>query len=182
MVDIAKILLINSPDIRILLIGDGFEFKKVKSLAQDAGVLDKNLFIERQIPKKDIPVAFNAATISLSLFIDKPEMWANSANKFFDGLAAKKPTLINYAGWQKELLEKYNAGISIYDLPHEEAAKTISKLIYDTEWLKKASNASHKMAVNLFNRDALVSKLELILSNVIDGNSNQTSEIAPGEY
>ena len=41
-----------------------------------------------------------------SFFIDLKEMWANSANKFFDTLAAGKPPLINYGGWQKELIEK----------------------------------------------------------------------------
>ena len=36
------------------------------------------------------------------------ELWANSANKLFDTLAAGRPILINYNGWQKELINKKN--------------------------------------------------------------------------
>ena len=38
----------------------------------------------------------------------------NSANKFFDTLAAGKPVLINHKGWQAELIEAENIG---YVLP-----------------------------------------------------------------
>ena len=182
MVNIAKYLLQNSSNIRILLIGDGFEFEKVQLLAKEAGVLNKNLFIEREIPKKDIPIAFNAATASLSLFIDKPEMWVNSANKFFDGLAAKKPVLINYGGWQKELLEKHKAGISIWGLSDKDAAQRISEVIHNKQWLEVAGQASYKMAVELFNRDILALQLESILANTVNGNADKASMIAPGEY
>ena len=40
-------------------------------------------------------------------------MEANSANKFFDALAAGKPIMINYKGWQAKLIEKYNIGIVV---------------------------------------------------------------------
>jgi glycosyltransferase involved in cell wall biosynthesis len=182
MVNMARCLLQDSSNIRILLIGDGFEFEKVQLLAKEAGVLNKNLFIERQIPKKDIPVAFNAATVSLSLFIDKPEMWANSANKFFDGLAAKKPILINYGGWQKELLEKHKAGISIWGLSDEDAAQKISEVIHDAKWLEMAGEASYKMALELFNRDVLALQFESVLVNTVNSNTNKSFTIAPGEY
>ena len=36
----------------------------------------------------------------------------NLANKFFDGMAAGKPIMINYAGWQSTLL-KNNFGFQI---------------------------------------------------------------------
>ena len=34
------------------------------------------------IPKRDMPAAFARATVCCSLFVDLPEMRANSANKF----------------------------------------------------------------------------------------------------
>jgi len=39
-------------------------------------------------------------------------MWNNSANKFFDALAAGRAVLINYRGWQAELLKKRVRGLS----------------------------------------------------------------------
>ena len=40
-------------------------------------------------------------------------MSKNSSNKFFDAISSNVPILINYGGWQKELITKYNVGISI---------------------------------------------------------------------
>lgn len=182
MVKIAELLLQDSANIRILLIGDGFEFEKVQLLANEAGVLNKNLFIEREIPKKDIPIVFNAATAVMSLFIDKPEMWANSANKFFDGLATKKPVIINYGGWQKGLLEKHNAGMSIWGLSGKDAAQKVSEAIHNKKWLDVAGQAAHKMAIGMFNRDVLASQLESILVNAVNGNADRAIKIAPGDY
>lgn len=53
-----------------------------------------------------MPTLFGAADIATSLFVDMPEMWANSANKFFDGLASGTCIAIDYQGWQADLLVK----------------------------------------------------------------------------
>ena len=58
------------------------------------------------ISKNKMPELLSAATIVSSLFIDLPEMENNSANKFFDGLAAGKPLMLNYGGWQSKLIKK----------------------------------------------------------------------------
>ena len=40
------------------------------------------------------------ADMSSNIVINNEDVWENSANKFFDGLAASKPMLINSGGWQ----------------------------------------------------------------------------------
>jgi hypothetical protein len=40
-------------------------------------------------------------------------MWSNSANKFFDALASGTPVMINYQGWQADLLRDSMAGIVV---------------------------------------------------------------------
>ena len=55
-----------------------------------------------------------------------PELEANSANKFFDYLAAGKPVVINYGGWQQALLEETGAGIRIKYQDLDRAAKSWS--------------------------------------------------------
>ena len=69
-------------------------------------LLNDNLYVLDPMPKKNLPVLLSSATIITSLFIDLPEMENNSANKFFDGLAAGKPLMLNYGGWQSELIKK----------------------------------------------------------------------------
>jgi glycosyltransferase involved in cell wall biosynthesis len=65
-----------------------------------------------------------------SFVIPVKELWANSANKFFDSLAAGKPILINHKGWQQSTIEKNNIG---FVLPEVLDKVTIRKFITYTQ-------------------------------------------------
>ena len=182
MVGLAKELLNQNSNIKILIIGRGIEYDKVIKMAKENNVFEKNLFIESNIPKESIPNALNAAAIASSLFLDKKEMQANSANKFFDALAAKKPIMINYGGWQKDLIEKSGCGLVIWRLTYEQAVKRIIELISDKETLVKSSKSSALLAKEYFSRDLLAQQLEEVLLNVKAENYNDISKIAPGNY
>jgi glycosyltransferase involved in cell wall biosynthesis len=66
----------------------------------------------------------------------------NSANKFFDGLAAGKPIMINYGGWQKELLDDSGAGFTIPKRNAKISAKKINNLLKNKNKLNNMSEAS----------------------------------------
>jgi glycosyltransferase involved in cell wall biosynthesis len=154
-----------APEVRFLVIGGGYEFDMVSNLARDLGVLGQNFFVMPQLPKADMPALFSAATISTSTVIDLPQMWSNSANKFFDSLAAGKPVAINYKGWQANLLKQTGAGLvlSPNDLPS--AARSLVNGIKDQNWLTKAGKAALSLAHTRFNRDLLARQLETVLVN-----------------
>lgn len=182
MVALAKELLTINPDICILLIGEGQEKSIVRQEAAEAGVLGVNLFIEESLPKKDIPAMLSAATMASSLCIDLPEVQPNSANKFFDALAAGKPLLLNYGGWQHDLLLAKNCGLALWRKPMPEAAKELAAKITDTEWLTHAGNMSHQLADSLFDRDKLAKQFERVIQAAVLGEPQRAEEIAPGEY
>jgi len=85
--------------------------------------LNKNVFILNPISKRELPLWYNAVSMGSSFVIDIPELWRNSANKFFDTLAAGKPVLINHEGWQAEAIRKYNVGYVLSFEITEEVAK-----------------------------------------------------------
>lgn len=153
----------SDKNICFLIIGSGKMEKFVKSKAEELDVLNRNFYVLDELPKQEIVAAFSAATISTSVFVDLPQMWANSANKFFDSLAAGKPIMINYSGWQKELLETTGAGFVVDVKKPEEAAKNLIEKISDADWLKSASIASLKLAREKFSRDFLAKQLEKVL-------------------
>src|SRR5690606_12646459 len=162
----AKLKDINS-EIRILLVGDGIEFDQVTSFAQEKDVLNNNLFMMKQVPKKDIPVILNAATLCTALFIDKPEMRANSANKFFDALAAGKPVMINYGGWMVDLIEKNNCGLVTWNMDLDAAAQKIANFIADSELYRLAAANAKRLANTQFHRDVLAEQLNQVLINTV---------------
>jgi len=73
-----------------LTVGNGIEFDQVKKLAEETGCLGHNVLMLDQVSKADVATIFETADIVISTVIPLPELEANSANKFFDGLAALK--------------------------------------------------------------------------------------------
>ena len=167
LVEIASSLAKHNSPVQILIVGEGAEQEKITAQAEAAGVLGKNLFIENYLPKNQMAALFGAADISASLFVDLPEMRANSANKFFDALAAGRPILINYGGWQAELLKESGAGLVTWKMSPDTAAEMIDKHIVDKDWLASASDASRRLASQLFDRDSLADDFESVLKMAV---------------
>ena len=73
-------------------------------------------------------------------------MQNNSANKFFDALAAGKPIMINYGGWQADLLRETKAGLVVPADDPRTAAEQLNTLISDQTDLRKMATASKQLA------------------------------------
>jgi glycosyltransferase involved in cell wall biosynthesis len=182
MVKLADELMRLSSNVHILLIGDGAEFQKVVAMGAMAGVLNNNLFVEKAIPKKEIAYALSASTMASVLFIDKPEMRANSANKFFDALAAGKPVLVNFGGWIHNLINDHKCGLSMWGKSMPDIAKELTDRMNNDQWLIDAGLSARRLACNYFNRDLLALQFEQVLLKTLEGKSNLCSEIAPGQF
>lgn len=163
LVDIAAELQRISPEIRVLLVGSGQEEGNLKTRARANGTLDRNLFIEPSIPKRDVPALLAASTMACSFFVDLPEMRANSANKFFDSLAASRPIVINHGGWMADLLAATGAGLVVWRLSPRDAARRIASALADADWLAHARHAAKRLATEDFDRDHLADDLERVL-------------------
>ena len=160
---LAKALKKQNSEFRILLIGEGSQKKKLIEEAKKNNVYEVNLFFEDQLPKKDITVCLSAANIIANFVIDIRENWANSANKFFDGLAAGKPIFLNHGGWMEDLIIKNNCGLCMHGKKIELVAKELDSAISDKTWLKLTGLASKKLARNFFDCDVHAQQLEEVL-------------------
>jgi len=163
-----------APDIRFLVVGEGAKEEEVRETARALGVLDVNFFMLPPFPKHQMPMILGAATVATSLFINLPEMWANSANKFFDALAAGTPLAINYRGWQAEVLTQTGAGIILPPHDASVAAKKLVQFIKDKERLTRASRAARQLAETRFNREHLARQLEKVLQEAVEHFSDGT--------
>ena len=164
-VDIAVELKRRGSNISILLIGDGIQFDKVVEKAKREKVLNETIYIRSKVPKNEIPLYLRYAKMASSFAIDLPAIQANSANKFFDALAASKPVLINYGGWQKDIIESNNCGVVAWRKPASEVVDELENLLNDDAKYKQACINAKNLAVNDFSRDKLAKQLENILIN-----------------
>ncbi|MBW1637203.1 MAG: glycosyltransferase family 4 protein [Deltaproteobacteria bacterium] len=163
LVDIAAEMIRIDPEVRFLIVGGGKEAAFIEQKAAHLGVLEENLWMLPPIPKNEMPALLSAATVATSLFIDLPEMWNNSANKFFDALAAGKPLMINYQGWHARLLEQSGAGIVVPPGSPEKATLLLHELLCSEERLVSAQVGARQLAEKKFNRDDLAAELLDIL-------------------
>ena len=151
------------PDVRFLLLGEGKTRQQVTALADRLGVLGRTLFIEPGIPKDQVPAVLAAATVATSTVLPLPGMLANSANKFFDALAAGRPVAINHGGWQADLLTSTGAGFVLDPDDIPAAARLLAARVRDEAWLAAAGRAAHELAISRFSRDVLFKGFEAAL-------------------
>jgi len=142
-------------EIRFVIIGSGAEENRVRELARTRGLLDRSLFMLPRVPKTELAGWLGAADVSCSLFVDLPAMWSNSANKFFDALAAGTPPLINYGGWQVDVLERAGAGFRVPAADPRRAAEELVRHLRDRERLAGMGARARGLAEQEFARDVL---------------------------
>lgn len=87
--------------VKFVILGSGNRIHQVKLLAQEYSL--NNVFFFEPVPKKDILPYLHAADIGVITFENYPVLNTNSANKFFDYLAAGLPVCTNYQGWQADV-------------------------------------------------------------------------------
>ena len=158
-----------APDIRFLVVGAG---KKEPDLLEEAarlGVLGRSFFVLPKIPKSEVPIILSAADLATSTVIDVPELWNNSANKFFDSLASGTPIALNHQGWQADLLRKTGAGLVLSPNDYVDAAHTIVAFLRDETKICQAGRAARQLAEDQFDRDKLFTEFERVLLDAANG-------------
>lgn len=152
------------PEAQVLIVGHGKEWESTRQLAAGLGLLDRTVHMWPKVPKADLPVILGAATMSSSFVRPVRALWDNSANKFFDALAASRPIAVNYGGWQADLLTGTGAGLVLDPYDADLAGDVLAKHLRDESWLAQARTAAHRLAVEQFSRDLLFEKFEAVLN------------------
>jgi glycosyltransferase involved in cell wall biosynthesis len=151
-------------DVRFLLLGDGRRVPAVRDLARELGLLDRTVLVRDPVPKAEMPGVLAAADVASSVFAALPGMADNSANKFFDALAAGRPVLLNYGGWQAELVREHGAGLVLDRDDLDGSARALVALLRDPEALATTGKAARTLAEQQFSRDALFEVFERIVT------------------
>ena len=165
LVEIAARCQVTNPDIAFVVVGDGAERDEIINQASARGLLRKNFYLYEPVAKRQVPAVFAAATVVTSLFLPLREMEANSANKFFDGLAAGRPIAINYGGWQEELLRKHDAGIRLDAHDPDRAASELAALVRDSARTATMGDHARQLAEARFSRDDAAEKIRAVLED-----------------
>ncbi len=165
-------------EIRFLVIGAGREENKVRQAAEAAGVLHRNFFMLPPAPKAEMPAVLAAADVATSTVIDREPLWANSANKVFDALAAGRAIAINHRGWLAEMIDESGCGLVFDPYDVEAAAERLAAALRDRQWLARASTAARNVGKERFDRDKLFEQFESVLLSVVGQKTEQEKRLA----
>ena len=152
------------------LVGRGKEKAENIKQAEALGVLNKNVFVFDPVKKTDLPYLYSLATVGSSFVIDLPALWDNSANKFFDTLAAHRPMVINHEGWQADTIRKYNCGYVLPPKVSDEAAKAFVDYMNNNVLLKEQGENAFKIAKEQFSLEVAVDKYMGIFDKIVKRN------------
>jgi|SRR5690554_542223 len=145
-IELANQTIKEDPLLVYVLMGSGAEKENIRALAKKKKVLNKNVFILEPVVKSKLPIWYNAASTGSSFVVDIKELWANSANKFFDTLAAGKPILINHEGWQAKKIRSQNIGYVLPFNVNKVEAKNFVNYTKDSNLHKIQSENALKLA------------------------------------
>jgi len=161
--DAAKITLSKDPEIHYLLIGDGKQKDHLKNRVQKEKIV--NVTIEDAKPKAEVVENILSADVGLMCVDNQYKILEdNSANKFFDFLAAGLPVLINYGGWQKRAIEENHCGKAT--LTPEDMAEEILSLKKDSKRLQTMAKNARALAEEKYSDNIAKEKLLQIINGI----------------
>ena len=155
----AALRLKEKSDIQIVLVGEGREKSGLRRKIKELNL--HNMTILDAFTKKEMPQVVAACDVSTVIFDKYPILEHNSANKFFDSLSAGKPILLNYSGWQRDVIEKNSAGFGCRQCDLDEYIEKLLNLYENRDQLYDMSQNTRRLAETEFSRD-------IIASNVLD--------------
>lgn len=166
-VDLAEKTLTLDPDLLYYIVGKGKEKNQLLKKSEEKGVLNKNFFIFDPVKKDDLPYLYSIATVGSSFVIDIPALWDNSANKFFDTLAAHKPMVINHKGWQAEEIEKHNYGYVLPPVVDEKMAADFVAYMNNADLLKLQGENAYKHAVSDYSLEVATENYLKVFNSIV---------------
>lgn len=148
------------------LFGEGKEKEEVVEYAREKGILNKIIYIFPPTAKNVLPYLYSLCTVGSSFVIDNPILWDNSANKFFDTLAAGRPVVINHGGWQAKVIKEYDAGYVLPTKITKQDARLFVEYINDEHKILKQSHNALELAKKEYSLDKAVQKYMNVFERV----------------
>jgi len=157
-------LLRDEPRILFALFGEGSEKPRLIEEIRHLGLA--NITIADGMCHRDLPGTLAAVDLCLMTVAPYPILEHNSANKFFDYLGAGRPVLLNYGGWQREILEHFEAGIGCPMGNDREFCSRIVDLSRDPERLRKMAANARRLALERFSCNQLAAEALSVVTSV----------------
>ncbi|NLL62090.1 MAG: glycosyltransferase family 4 protein [Candidatus Atribacteria bacterium] len=162
--DVAKDIIKYDNKIKFLLIGRG-KYKNFLVERKNKENIDNVKFLD-SVTKENIIKIIKTSDLGIMLVRNYRILEDNSANKFFDFLAAGLPILINYGGWQKNELESHDVGFSCSPTDYKEMVNKILFLKENKERYREMSRNSKELGEKKYSRNICCDKFIQVVRSI----------------
>ena len=144
----------NLSDFDFMVVGEGQSKEQLELKTKHLSII-KFYPIQEKDKVANMIMTCDASYVS---FLNHPIMQSCSPNKFFDGLAAGRLIITNTVGWIADLVEQHQCGF--FASSPEDFFKQITLYVDSEGELEKAQKNAKQLALDQFDKDKLIQKLE----------------------
>ncbi len=157
----------NRDDIRIVFLGEGREKPRLKERCRKEE-LHNCLFIDA-VQKKQLPGILVSCDVGLMILrhIGKPR--PVTPNKVFDYMFAGLPTIVNFPGCTREMVETDGTGIGVDPENPLDMAQKLEELAQNSERRREMGRLARETAYRKYTRRAIAAQLVKTLEDVCRG-------------
>lgn len=141
---------------RFVLCGDGGRLEALRRYAEESKV--ENLTFAGFRNRMEVRDLLQKADVNFICYAHYPVLETGSPNKYFDGLAAGKLTVVNFGGWIREELERHACGFYVDPLNPVELAGKLLPFTQDSVRLQQFQQAARALAEEKYTRKMLSEK------------------------
>ncbi len=164
-VEAAAVLAADGDDsVAFVLQGDGKRRPALEAEVRRRGL--RNVLL---LPAGDKASAARLAAASdacMTIFKDVPILSTNSPNKLFDTFAAGRPAVVNTPGWQRDLVERHEAGVFARPGDPADLAAQVLRLRDNPEMAAAFGRNARRLAEGEFDRHLLGERLRAVLEDI----------------
>ena len=164
MLEVAE-LLQGREDIVLLMAGDGAEKTRLQEQISVRNLA--NIKMLGQLPKTDMPKLWSISDASLVLLRKLDLFLTVIPSKIFESMAMKKPIILGVDGESKGIIKEAEAGIAIEPENAVGLAHAIRQLADNKQLCESLGENGYQHVSEHFNRKALATQYEAILSELI---------------
>lgn len=150
-------------DIHFLLCGDGAMLPELIDYSKRLG-LENLVFIPFQ-SRAGVREVMQIADANFICYKNVRILQTGSPNKYFDGLAAGKLTVINFGGWIREEVEHESCGVYTDPKHPEDFVAKIKPFIENKQLLKNYQSNGRRLAETKYSRSMLCGRYQDIVKS-----------------
>ena len=164
LLDAAATLQSKAPHVLFLLVGEGSEKERIKSLAQSRGLANVR-FLDQQ-PREKIPSFISASDLCLVLLKKTDVFKTVIPTKMLEYLSCARPVILGVEGQARQILEDAGAGLAIEPENAAAIAAAIIQLDHNRELAKTLGEQGRSYILQNFSRASTAEKYITVMRDI----------------